>query len=107
LRTPGLSVIRSGCFSELPQSQTAFLDIDDATGEMFHPPVTRYGDISNGKIFGLICDGKHYLTRQWLSEIKQKEPEPLSTEDEYSALIMHSWGALVYGAERATLEYCQ
>ena len=82
-------------------------EIDDTTGEMLDPPITRYGYISKGKIFGLSCQDKYYLTRLWRWEVKPKEPEPFSKENEYSALIMHSWGASLFGAERAALEYCQ
>ena len=38
-------------------------EIDIATGEIIDPPINRYGELIEGRFFGLLSEGAHHLTR--------------------------------------------
>lgn len=63
--------------AEQPIKTAKWLEFDTETGEYLDCPVNKYGEPSNGKLFGLFAEGRYWLTRAIRWEVKRpKQPEP-------------------------------
>lgn len=93
-------------------------EFDPTTGEMFDPPINRYGEKTNGKIFGVICDGLVTVTRtyRWLVTRADNSIEAASKSIQFVPEYIRQWldesRDSFYdfgsgGAQAPPLEYCQ
>lgn len=60
------------CRKDMPIKVALWEEFEPSTGEMFHPPIGRYGDSIEGRVFGLVSQGVYYLTRFYKWTIRWK-----------------------------------
>ncbi len=64
--------------ADQPIKTAKWLEFDQETGEYLDSPVNQYGEPAKGKLFGLLAQGRYWITRTLRWEIKRpKKAEPL------------------------------
>jgi len=74
-------------------------EFDPDTGEMFDPPVNKYGEPTPGKVYGVTCDDFIVLTRPYRWQISRMESANLKPDFDLSVFVG--------GANAPPLEFCQ
>lgn len=76
-------------------------EIDEQTGEILHPPISRYGELIGGRVFGLLAGGVHHLTRfyHWVINVVND-----AREFEFKTDVVKGFDL---GGDSPPLEFCQ